>query len=407
MAAARNSPIVPGATGAGSERRLPVIALGSGITALGVVRSLGRARLRPHLVAKPGDFATRSRWVRGRLLHIPESDDPEALLAGLELHGVVRSVLIPATDTWSTAVSRLPAEARTRFPTSMPSPAILDMLVDKGLFAAALTKHGVPHPRTILVESEADLDTPDFEQPFLKPRNSQLFAQHYHAKAFTFTTPAEARAAYRRIEDAGLTAVLQEYIPGPSSDHIFVDGFVDRTGVVRATFARRRVRMYPPDFGNSTLTISMPREEAGSAIGNVTRFLEGIGYRGIFSAEFKRDARDGEFKILEINSRPWWYIGFAAHCGVDVASMAYRDAIGLAVEDVHDYRVGARCVLLPQDVRAYVHSRRHNRDHPAFREWLDSWIGATPTVLALDDPLPALTVPSVVAHRRVRRSSRG
>lgn len=384
-----------------------MIALGSGITVLGVVRSLGRARLRPHLVAKPGDFAARSRWVRGRLLEIPESEDPDALFAGLELHGVVQGVLIPATDTWSTAVSRLPAETRERFPTCMPSPAILDMLVDKGLFAEALTEHGVPHPRTVMVQSETDLDTPEFEQPFLKPRNSQLFAQHYHAKAFTFSTPTEARAAYRRIENVGLTAVLQEYIPGPSSDHIFVDGFVDRTSVVRATFARRRVRMYPPDFGNSTLTISMPREEAGSAVTNVIRFLEGIGYRGIFSAEFKRDQRDGEFKLLEINSRPWWYIGFAAHCGVDVAIMAYKDAIGLPVDDVCDYRVGERCVLLPQDMRAYVHSRRHTPDHPALRQWLASWIGATPTVLALDDPLPALTVPSVVARRRVRRPSHG
>jgi len=47
----------------------------------------------------------------------------------------------------------------------------------------------------------------------------------------------------------------------------------------------------------------------------------------VFSAEFKFDERDGLFKILEVNARPWWYVDFAARCGVDVCRMAYRDAL--------------------------------------------------------------------------------
>lgn len=35
----------------------------------------------------------------------------------------------------------------------MPSQAIIDTFVDKGRFAAQLTRSAVPHPRTILVES--------------------------------------------------------------------------------------------------------------------------------------------------------------------------------------------------------------------------------------------------------------
>jgi D-aspartate ligase len=383
----------------------PVVVLGSGITALGVVRSLGRARLKPYLVWKPGDFAGRSRWLRGRVLQIDESSDSDALLVGLDRCGIGNAVLIAATDVWSAAVSRLPDSTRERFPTSMPSAEVLDLFVDKWLFAQALDRHGVPHPRTISVESEDDLFDTSIENPFLKPRNSQLFARHYHRKAFTFSNPGEAREAYRKIVDVGLTAVLQDYIPGSSTEHVFVDGFVDRTGVVRATFARRRLRMYPPDFGNSTLTVSIAPEEAASAIAGVTRLLERIGYRGIFSAEFKLDPRDDEFKILEVNSRPWWYIGFAAHCGVDVAVMAYRDALGYPVPQSQGYAVGERCVLLPQEIRAYLHIRR--QEHLAFGAWVRSWAGATPTVLAWDDPLPALSAPSFLARRRVARVGRG
>jgi predicted ATP-grasp superfamily ATP-dependent carboligase len=393
-----------GAHTALETRQMPVVVLGSGITALGVVRSLGRAGLRPYLVGKHADFACRSRWVRNRVLHLEESADPVALLAGLTLHGIEHAVLIPATDTWATAVSRLPDDARDRFHTSLPSAEILDLLVDKWLFAETLEAHGVPHPRTLAVESETDLTHANFDRPFLKPRNSQLFAQRYHRKAFTFSNPAEAREAYARFTDVGLTAVLQEYIPGPSSAHVFVDGFVDREGHVCATFARRRVRMFPPDFGNSTLTVSIAPSEVRSAVDHLTRLLEGIGYRGIFSAEFKLDSRDHQFKILEVNSRPWWYIGFAARCGVDVSTMAYRDALGLPVEHVERYAVGERCVLLQQDVRAYLHERRHG-EAAGLRAWVRSWVGASPPVLALDDPLPALTIRSFLARRRLARKA--
>ena len=37
-----------------------------------------------------------------------------------------------------------------------------------------------------------------------------------------------------------------------------------------------------------------------------------------------------EFKILEINARPWWYVELASRCGVDVCTMSYRDAFGSA-----------------------------------------------------------------------------
>ena len=68
--------------------------------------------------------------------------------------------------------------------------------------------------------------------------------------------------------------------------------------------------------------------------------LHAVGYRGIFSGEFKRDPRDGRFKLLEINTRPWWFIDFAVRCGVDVCRMAYDDAQGLPVTAVSEYKVG-------------------------------------------------------------------
>lgn len=383
-----------------STERIPPLVLGDGITALGVVRSLGRAGLEPMLACRTGDFAGRSRWVRGRALDLTESDDPASLVAGLRAAGVEHGVLIPCSDLWSQAVSHLPDEERDRFPTSMPSVDVVELLVDKGLFAETLARYDVPHPATLAVATVADLEGLDLDGFFLKPRDSQRFSRLFRKKAIRFADRGEAVEGLQKMADAGLTAVLQEYVPGPPTAHYFIDGFVDRTGVIRALFARRRIRMFPTDFGNSSMMVSVPLEEAAPAAESLERLFTGIGYRGTFSAEFKRDPRDGAFKLLEVNSRPWWYIGFAAHCGVDVSVMIYRDALGLPVDSVSGYKVGERCVLLPQDFRAYRASR--HTDGLSFFSWVRSWIGATPSIFQRSDPLPALGLPLFAVRRRRR-----
>jgi len=378
----------------------PVVILGVGLSALGTARSLGRAGLRPYLVAPRGDLATRTRWVRGRVLHFGETADPDALDAQLKQRGLGRVVLVPCTDEWLEVVASLALSAPETYLASVPDPGVVDMLVDKLRFAEKVKLLGVAHPLTVPVTSEADLDGRDLTGWFLKPRKSQLFARRYHRKAFTLDSPDAARDAYRTLAGAGLEGVLQEYIPGLSSDHYFIDGFVDRESRVRTMFARRRVRMFPLDYGNSTLMASVPLTEVQQAAGDLSRFLTEIGYRGVFSAEFKKDQRDGVLRVLEVNARAWWYVGFAADCGIDVSLMAYRDAVGADVPESTGYAVGVRCVLLPQDVRAFHALRKAGKI--SWRAWVASWLGARPAVFAWNDPMPAISLPLFVARRAIR-----
>jgi predicted ATP-grasp superfamily ATP-dependent carboligase len=383
------------------QETTPVVVLGLGLSALGTVRSLGRAGLHPYLVCPNGDLSGLTRWARGRVLRIPETDDPDVLADALGRHGLNGAILIPCTDEWSEVVAQLAAAPDRPFVTSAPDPAVVHLLVDKEAFAETVERLGVPYPRTLAVSDEASLSELNLNGLFLKPRQSQLFARRYHRKAFTFEGLEEARSAYRLVADAGLGAILQEYIPGPPTSHYFVDGFVDRNGRIAALFARQRIRMFPLDFGNSTLMVSVGLDQVPGAITSLNTLLTGIGYRGIFSAEFKRDQRDGIFKILEVNTRPWWFIEFATVCGVNVALLAYRDALGLDVPEIREYSRGVRCLLLPQDVRAYRALRRTKS--LAFFPWLRSWLGARPSIFDKSDPLPALSLPIVIARRAARR----
>lgn len=355
---------------------------------LSMIRSLGRHGVPLFSTGTAASFVAASRWHRAAPRAWGEDPTPETLAPYLAALPVGRMVVIPSTDEWALGVARLPRELAARFPSSLPPLDSLEILTDKGRFAATLAELGVPHPRTVCVGPGGDWSRiPDeaFANAFLKPRNSQAFRRRFGLKALRFGSRAEATALADDAREASLEVMLQEYVPGPPTGHYMVEGFVDRAGRVRARFVRQRLRMFPPDFGDSTCMVGVPVDRVRRAVEHLDRLLAHLSYRGVFEAEFKHDERDGEFKLLEVNARPWGFIGFADACGVDFCGMAYRDALGHTVEAVTTYQVGRRCVV-GADRFACWRELRAGRLTP----WasLRSWLGARQLLFAWDDPLP-------------------
>ncbi len=387
-----------------ARSRVPVLVLGKGITALGAVQALGRRSTPLYVAGAPGSIVTSSRWYRRLPGEALEQESEAGLAARLEALDIPRLVLLPCSDAWVMAVSRLPARLRERFPASVAPTETLLRLTDKGRFAETLEDIDIPRPRTVLLREPRALEAVSEElllTSFLKPANSGRFASQYGAKAIRPRGPEHAGALVAEAAGKGLELMLQEFIPGPPTRHHFLDGFVDRHGRVCGMLARRRLRMFPPDFGNSTLTESIALDEMRPARDALLKLLQAIRYRGVFSAEFKLDERDGLFKILEVNARPWWFVGLAAACGVDVCGMARRDALGEDVEAVSTYRIGRRCVYGRRDMDGWRAQPRQSR--PPLASLLRSWIGAQQLTFSMDDPGPGLREMHGAIQKRIRR----
>lgn len=370
---------------------IPVLILGTGLTPLGVMRCLGRKGIQARCCSEHLTSEAHSRWCRKTDRSIGAFGTASELAQLLESWRVDRAVLIPCSDHWTLEVTRLEPSLRERFRLCLSDEATLNRFLDKRKFAALLEQVDVPRPLTRVVAGESDLATLNIESGstwFLKPTDSQRFLGTFGCKAFRLSSMDEARERLVQIHEAGLQVILQEYVPGSADSHYFIDGFVDRTGVVRAFFARRRMRMYPPDFGNSTYLVSIEADHVAPAIDTLKRLFETTRYRGIFSAEFKFDHRDGLFKILEVNCRPWWYVEFAGVCGVNVVEMAYRDALGLPVDTVDHYEIGVALIFPYYDYHAFRHLRRTTG--LGVWPWIRSWIGSKRAVFCWDDPMPAL-----------------
>lgn len=391
----------------------PVVALGEGVTLLGVLRAFAHNNITIYSTAGSADTSTRSRYFQ-RLPGLAELRQglpatPQAITSALTASGLAEVVLVPCTDRFSAAVASLPEQtAATRIHRSMPVADTLALFNDKGRFAELLQTTGVAHPRTQLLSGANDLDATRFAsggELFLKPRDSQNFFSRFGVKAFRVTSLADARTRLAEIQTHGLQMVLQDYVPGPSDNHYFVDGFRDRDGVVRATFARRRLRIYPPDFGNSTAMISVAPETMAKPIAGLQRLLEHTNYRGIFSAEFKLDARDGEYRILEVNTRPWWFIDFAVRSGVDVCAMVYADALQRPVSTVDSYDVGATCIFPYYDLFAIRNLHAAGGKY-SWTRWLSDLTRARQPIFLWRDPLPAIVGASRILTQAISGASR-
>jgi predicted ATP-grasp superfamily ATP-dependent carboligase len=387
-----------------SREPVPVLILGKGVTALSALRCIGRRGIPVYVGGDPGSLVTRSRWYR------PLPLGPGRTLAHANLPEVLESlsnprmVLLPTSDMWAMSVSRLSPRVASRFPSTVAPTDVLVQLVDKGRFACRLDEFGVPHPRTIPVPDVASaraVPAEYFADSFLKPTKSGPFAAVYGPKAVRFQDREDALRFVGEASGKGFEMMLQEFIPGPANRHHFVEGFIDRRGTIRGLLARRRIRMHPAEFGNSSSTETIPISEVSAAAASLQRLLEGIGYRGVFSAEFKLDERDGLFKILEVNARPWWFVGFAARCGIDVCNMAYGDALGRDVDSITRYAIGRRCVAPRLDLASGLAEWRAGRVQ--LRHLLRSWVGADLLTLCRDDPKPGLIEMFTWSRARLRR----
>jgi D-aspartate ligase len=384
-----------------SPRDVPALVLGDGSTALAAVRALGRAGVNVVLAAAATGFAGRSRFVRERISGIEETAD--GLLTAAQTLRLDRAVVVPCSDIWCETVVSLPAEARDRLATSLPPANVVSTLLDKAALADLLRRRNVPHPRTFALHGPADLAPMDEQAArwILKPRSSQRFNRAFGRKGLVVRTRAEAESRLAACNEAGHSMVLQEFLPGPASAHVLIDGFQDRAGVPRAQLARRRVRMYPPELGDSASGMFISLGEVAEPLHSLGELLAVLGYRGMVSGEFKVDPRDGVYKLLEVNCRPFGHFESAQRWGTNLALMAYCDALGLPLPAAQAPPAGARYGHVTADALALL--AQYRRGELSAGRLAAGLVDAARLPAHRDDPLPAASHIAEVLRARFSR----
>ncbi|MGZ6028190.1 MAG: ATP-grasp domain-containing protein, partial [Myxococcaceae bacterium] len=148
-------------------------------------------------------------------------------------------------------------------------------------------------------------------------------------------TAEEARAEIARWLPHYRRLLVQGNVPGAGVG-VF---FLMVNGHPRARFAHRRIHEVPHTGGVSSFreSVRLPDVEA-----HALSVLRRIGWNGVAMLEYRRDARSGEFRLLELNARFWGSLHLALAAGVDFPRLLLDAWLG-AREPEPSWRPGVRC----------------------------------------------------------------
>ena len=358
-----------------TRRGTAVVAEVGWVNGLAAIRSLGRRGLRVLAVDhRPWALGYRSRYAERALAPEPVADE-QGFVAALRDLGARTDEgplpIFPTHDEHLNAIARNVDTLGDSYLFPFPGWETLERIQSKRHQLEQADEIGMPTPRTHHPRSveEAQAAGEELGYPvFVKPSNPILFKQAQKRQAFRCDTVDEVDDAYMRAEEFG--AMVQELIPGGDDTLYTVGSYLARDGRVLGIFSGRKLRQTPPGIGTCRVGEAVWVQDAVDA---ALRLLAAFDYFGLSQVEFKRDPRDGKFKLMEINPRLWQWHGLAAACGVDLPRIAHADLVGETQARVTMSGEGKRwaITLMPGE-------------SPAFQR--PPYVDA---VFARDDPRPA------------------
>lgn len=138
-------------------------------------------------------------------------------------------------------------------------------------------------------------------------------------------------------------AIIQEYIQGEGYGFF---ALFDH-GQPLAYFMHKRRREYPITGGASTSAVSIYDEKLKET---GLKLLKALNWHGIAMVEFKKDAKSGVFKLMEINPKFWGSLDLAIASRVDFPYLAVKMALGEQFKPVEKYLIGLKYRwLFPDD----------------------------------------------------------
>ncbi len=350
------------------------------VNGLAAIRSLGRAGVRVLAVDhRPSALGFRSRYAERFVCPDPRTDETR-FIAFMRALGEV--VVLPTHDKELNALARYLDDLPVLAP--FPGWELLEHVQSKRSQLEHAEAAGIDAPQTRYPGSVQDARAAAEELGLpvvVKPEDPVGFKQRFRRQAFRCESLREVEEAYAQAEE--FAPMVQEFVPGGDETLYTVGSYLTRAGEPLGIFCGRKLQQTPRGIGTCRVGEAVWVDEVVAA---ALRLLRAFDYFGLSQIEFKQDARDGRFKLMEINPRLWQWHGLATACGVDLPRIAYADLTGESAPDASMNGFGKRWAITLQA-----------GERPALQP--PPYVDA---VFAADDPKPGLVHLARVARRVFR-----
>ena len=279
------------------------------VNGLAAIRCLGRAGIRVLAIDhRQSALGFRSKYAE-RFVSPDPFEDEHRFVDFVRALGDV--VVFPTHDDSLNAVARYADDLEARTP--FPGWDVLERVQSKRVQLETAQAAGLDIPR---------LDPGTFPV-IVKPDRSVEFKRRFKRQGFRCDTQAELDEALAQTDEFG--PIVQELVPGGDDTLYTVGSYVARDGEPLGIFCGRKLRQTPRGIGTCRVGEAIWEQDAVDA---ALRLLRAFDFHGLSQVEFKRDPRDGRFRLMEINPRLWQWHGLAAACGVNLPRIAYADLLG-------------------------------------------------------------------------------
>ena len=364
------------------------------ITGLAVARSLGRRGVPViGLDRDEAGYGLQSRYttVAGKCPY-PLDDELGFIDLLLQIGASLKrkAVLFPCLDEWVFSVARHASELSEYYILPFSDIETVERILDKDLLYRKCEERGIPIPRTFYVgERSPEQIAGEISYPcIVKPALQRAFTNEFGEKVLRAENRQEFLALCAR---AAHHPLLAQEIVGAGVDSFYsLCSYVGRDGEAKGVFVGRKLEQYPPDFGTACLVDS---RYVGEIVERGVDILKQFGYQGISEVEFIYDEPSRDFKLLDINTRVWKWIGLPIRAGIDLPWLAYADAVNGDSKPAPKQHDGLRWVYLKDYIA--LHRERAGSEETTLtrQDWLDLMTSRPDSeivdaVLSQDDPEP-------------------
>ncbi len=365
--------------------------LGKYITGgLGVVRCLGRNQIPViWLDSNPKQIGFFSKYCHGIICPSLKQNPQEYIdfLVKIGKNLDQKGVLLPIGDIEVYAILKHKNVLKNYYHIPMSDLKITEKLLNKKIFYKTLEKLDIDHPKTYFTKdiSEVRILSKKINYPcIMKPSYSAHFMVDFKTKLFLVKNSDELIKYYKKAMSKNHEVVIQEIIPGGVKNMYGFNSYYDKEFTPRCAFTYKRIREWPHGFGNGCFIESVAASEIEKITNNLTMKIK---YYGIVDAEFKKDPRNNQFKLIEINPRCWMQNSLPARYNINIPFMVYSDALGKKLDQESSQKKHVKWLFIFEDIISAWQSII--KDELSLHEWIRSLNGKKEfAIFDWDDPLP-------------------
>jgi D-aspartate ligase len=302
--------------------------------ALAVARTLGRLGVPIYAVVEDAYTPlARSRYLTRAFVWDSWPSDPEAFVKAMSGIAEVIScpaIIIPMDDLSAIFVAENIISLARWFLFPPVSPQLPRQLANKVKFYALCAEIGIPFARSVVPQSLDDVQAfaEGTEFPVIAKAAEQWRLLHNGFSTKVIQTPRELFEIYENSNrEGGSCMIIQEFIYG---DNWVSHGYYNSAKNISVTFTGKKLQAYPAVAGSTALGLSLGNETLRC---ESERFLKAVAYSGIVDIDWRKDKRDGRYKILDCNPRVGQnFRMFENTAGIDVVRAQHLDLSGRRID---------------------------------------------------------------------------